>query len=160
MLYEGVANVPVAATSLIHTCTFLRQFLFREAHIGKPKSRTAAAAAKGINPELNVVAHELKCASETENVFNDEFYSKLSGVCTALDNVEARLYMDQVSTTDTSIIILTTMLFTFASSTSRCDCYSTESNHKYCYWLVLRVRSWLLLPPSQRMSSFAHVVPR
>jgi molybdopterin/thiamine biosynthesis adenylyltransferase len=98
-----------------HVHILNRQFLFREAHIGKPKSHTAAAAAKGINPELNVVAHELKCASETENVFNDDFYSKLSGVCTALDNVEARLYMDQVSTNtyDTDTTVLTTMLFSF-----------------------------------------------
>jgi ubiquitin-activating enzyme E1 len=89
-----------------HANSCNRQFLFREAHIGKPKSHIAAAAAKGINPELNVVAHELKCASETENVFNDDFYSKLSGVCTALDNVEARLYMDQVSTTTSSTTII------------------------------------------------------
>jgi ubiquitin-activating enzyme E1 len=30
-----------------------------------------------------------------EHIFGDDFYDKLSGVCTALDNVEARLYVDQ-----------------------------------------------------------------
>jgi ubiquitin-activating enzyme E1 len=33
--------------------------------------------------------------AETEVLFNDDFYDSLTGVCTALDNVEARLYMDQ-----------------------------------------------------------------
>ena len=28
-------------------------------------------------------------------VFDDDFFEKLSGVCNALDNVQARLYMDQ-----------------------------------------------------------------
>ena len=30
-----------------------------------------------------------------EHIFGDDFYDKLTGVCTALDNVEARLYVDQ-----------------------------------------------------------------
>lgn len=30
-----------------------------------------------------------------EHIFGDDFYDKLHGVCTALDNVEARLYVDQ-----------------------------------------------------------------
>ncbi|KAG5187960.1 ubiquitin-activating enzyme E1 [Tribonema minus] len=72
-----------------------RQFLFREEHIGKPKSATAAAAARAMNGDMKLSAHELKCAPDTEGVFNDDFYAHLTGVCTALDNVEARLYMDQ-----------------------------------------------------------------
>ena len=31
---------------------------------------------------------------ETENVFNDEFWESLDGVINALDNVNARLYVD------------------------------------------------------------------
>ena len=34
-------------------------------------------------------------ASDTEHIFGDDFYDQLDGVCTALDNVEARLYVDQ-----------------------------------------------------------------
>ena len=33
--------------------------------------------------------------ADTETIFNDAFYESLSGVCNALDNVDARLYMDQ-----------------------------------------------------------------
>ncbi len=72
-----------------------RQFLFRESDIGHSKSSTAAKAAVGMNPSFNIIPYELKCDSTTENVFNDDFYASLSGVCTALDNVEARLYVDQ-----------------------------------------------------------------
>jgi len=31
---------------------------------------------------------------ETEEIFNDAFFGSLSGVANALDNVQARLYMD------------------------------------------------------------------
>jgi len=48
-----------------------------------------------MNPGMNILAHEQRVGKETENLFGDDFYDKLDGVCTALDNVEARLYMDQ-----------------------------------------------------------------
>lgn len=32
---------------------------------------------------------------DTEDTYNDDFWMGLDGVCTALDNVEARLYVDQ-----------------------------------------------------------------
>ena len=36
-----------------------------------------------------------RVAPETQDVYNDAFWSQLDGVCTALDNVQARLYVDQ-----------------------------------------------------------------
>lgn len=35
--------------------------------------------------------------ADTEELFTDAFYASLDGVTNALDNVEARLYMDQVT---------------------------------------------------------------
>lgn len=72
-----------------------RQFLFRSSDIDKFKSTTAAKAAQAMNPDLNITAYQEKVAADTEHVFGDDFYDKLSGVCTALDNVDARLYVDQ-----------------------------------------------------------------
>ena len=72
-----------------------RQFLFRNTDIDKFKSSTAADAAKAMNPGMNITAFQEKVAPDTEHIFGDDFYDKLSGVCTALDNVEARLYVDQ-----------------------------------------------------------------
>merc|ERR1719502_2253195 len=50
---------------------------------------------KAMNPACNVAALLDKLAPETEDVFDDAFGEGLSGVCNALDNVQARLYVDQ-----------------------------------------------------------------
>ena len=72
-----------------------RQFLFRNSDINEFKSTTAARAAEAMNPDMNIIPYQEKVSAETEAIFGDDFYDKLSGVCTALDNVEARLYVDQ-----------------------------------------------------------------
>jgi ubiquitin-activating enzyme E1 len=48
-----------------------------------------------MNPGFHAIAYEQKVALETESLFNDDFYDHLHMICTALDNVEARLYLDQ-----------------------------------------------------------------
>mmetsp|Transcript_19411 Transcript_19411/g.28753 ORF Transcript_19411/g.28753 Transcript_19411/m.28753 type:complete len:1029 (+) Transcript_19411:1-3087(+) len=90
-------SVRITDMDHIEKSNLSRQFLFRKNHIGKPKSVIAAEVAKSMNPDMNIIPFELKCAKETENVFCDEFYENLTGICNALDNVEARLYMDQKS---------------------------------------------------------------
>jgi ubiquitin-activating enzyme E1 len=72
-----------------------RQFLFRNTDINCPKSTTAVKAVTAMNPSFRAVAYESKVAPDTEALFNDDFFERLDMVCTALDNVEARLYIDQ-----------------------------------------------------------------
>jgi len=72
-----------------------RQFLFRPSDVGSSKSTAAARAVTEMNNMMTVQAYEDKVAPDTENVFGDDFFAKLDMVCTALDNVEARLYVDQ-----------------------------------------------------------------
>ncbi|OWZ23711.1 hypothetical protein PHMEG_0001347 [Phytophthora megakarya] len=72
-----------------------RQFLFRSKDVQQAKSSVAARAIKEMNPDVNVQAYVSRVGAESEDQFNDDFFEALSGVCTALDNVEARLYMDQ-----------------------------------------------------------------
>ena len=72
-----------------------RQFLFRSSDINSPKSTTAVRAVKRMNPALQGVAYEHKVGPETEIVFNDDFYDSLTCIFTALDNIDARLYVDQ-----------------------------------------------------------------
>jgi ubiquitin-activating enzyme E1 len=74
-----------------------RQFLFRPADVGKGKSVVAAAAAIKMNPDLegHVEAKGDKVGPETEDIFNDEFWNSLSFVTNALDNVDARTYVDR-----------------------------------------------------------------
>ncbi|XP_040573095.1 ubiquitin-like modifier-activating enzyme 1 [Lepeophtheirus salmonis] len=72
-----------------------RQFLFRPWDVQKPKSLVAAAAVKAMNPDVNIVAHENRVGQDTDHVYNDDFFENLDGVANALDNVEARVYIDR-----------------------------------------------------------------
>ncbi|KAG9254277.1 uncharacterized protein F5Z01DRAFT_736579 [Emericellopsis atlantica] len=73
-----------------------RQFLFRSADVGKMKSDRAAVAVERMNPELrgHIVTHQDKVGPDTEHIFQETFWQKLDGVTNALDNVEARRYVD------------------------------------------------------------------
>jgi ubiquitin-activating enzyme E1 len=88
-------KIHVTDMDRIEKSNLSRQFLFRNADIDKFKSETAANAVKAMNPSINVQAYQEKVAPDTERIFGDDFYDSLSGVCTALDNIEARLYVDQ-----------------------------------------------------------------
>jgi len=88
-------HITVTDMDRIEKSNLSRQFLFRNKDINHFKSTSAACAVQEMNPSINITALQEKVASDTEHVFGDTFYDKLSGVCTALDNVEARLYVDQ-----------------------------------------------------------------
>lgn len=88
-------HVTVTDMDRIEKSNLSRQFLFRSKDIDQFKSSTAANAVKEMNPNIKITALQEKVAPDTEHIFGDLFYDKLSGVCTALDNVEARLYVDQ-----------------------------------------------------------------
>lgn len=72
-----------------------RQFLFRPGDVEKPKSTTAANAAKAMNPNLKIQAKQDRVGNETEQIFTDGFFNELDGVANALDNIDARMYMDR-----------------------------------------------------------------
>jgi len=72
-----------------------RQFLFREQHVGKLKAEVAHAAAKAMNPDMNIISMTTKVALETDKVLNNQFWYSLDGVARALDNYEARAYIDR-----------------------------------------------------------------
>jgi len=88
------ATIHVTDMDIIEKSNLSRQFLFRPKDVEQPKSKTAAAAVKVMNPEVNIISYTNRVGPETEGLFNEAFYNSLTGVCNALDNVEARLYMD------------------------------------------------------------------
>eukprot|EP01012_Entosiphon_sulcatum_P009048 TRINITY_DN14_c0_g1_i1.p1 TRINITY_DN14_c0_g1~~TRINITY_DN14_c0_g1_i1.p1 ORF type:complete len:998 (-),score=166.39 TRINITY_DN14_c0_g1_i1:338-3331(-) len=90
----GAGQVIVTDMDTIEKSNLSRQFLFRSQHIGQLKSDCAAAAARTINPQMNVRALADKVAPETEHIFNDKFWDNINGVTNALDNIQARLYVD------------------------------------------------------------------
>uniref|UniRef100_A0A0C9RUB8 E1 ubiquitin-activating enzyme n=1 Tax=Fopius arisanus TaxID=64838 RepID=A0A0C9RUB8_9HYME len=87
--------VTVTDMDLIEKSNLNRQFLFRPSDVQKSKASTAARVVRGMNPKINVIAHENRVGPETERVYNDEFFGTLDGVANALDNVDARIYMDR-----------------------------------------------------------------
>ena len=74
-----------------------RQFLFRADDVGKMKSDRAALAVQRMNPDLegHMITMKERVSAETESVFNEDFWRNLDGVTNALDNVEARTYVDR-----------------------------------------------------------------
>ncbi|KAL7031490.1 hypothetical protein ACKWTF_007036 [Chironomus riparius] len=91
----GNGGVVITDMDLIEKSNLNRQFLFRPSDVGQPKSRIAAKASKAMNPELNIVHHENKVCAETEKIYSEFFFDKIDGVATALDNVDARLFIDR-----------------------------------------------------------------
>jgi len=88
-------QIIITDMDLIERSNLNRQFLFRPKDVGQPKSTCAALAAKAMNQEVNIVAHENFVGLKTEHIYTDEFFEQLDGVANALDNVEARNYMDR-----------------------------------------------------------------
>ncbi|CAL1378654.1 unnamed protein product [Linum trigynum] len=87
-------KLTVTDDDVIEKSNLSRQFLFRDWNIGQAKSTVAASAASLINPNFNIEALQNRASPETESVFDDTFWENLTVVINALDNVNARLYID------------------------------------------------------------------
>lgn len=74
-----------------------RQFLFRPKDVGKNKSEVAKLSVEVMNPNLKgkITAMIDKVGNDTEDIFNDKFWNNLDLVTNALDNVDARTYIDR-----------------------------------------------------------------
>ncbi|KAJ2617152.1 E1 ubiquitin-activating protein [Coemansia sp. RSA 1365] len=97
----GLASGPngaiyVTDMDTIEKSNLNRQFLFRPSDVGKLKSDTAAKAVTIMNPDIEgkIFTHHDRVGAETEAIYNDDFFENLDGVTNALDNVQAREYMD------------------------------------------------------------------
>ncbi|ESO94579.1 hypothetical protein LOTGIDRAFT_232383 [Lottia gigantea] len=88
-------KITITDNDLIEKSNLNRQFLFRPRHIRMPKSTTAAKAVLEINPGLKIAAQQHKVCPQTEDsIYNDAFFESQDVIVNALDNVEARRYMD------------------------------------------------------------------
>ena len=91
---SDAGSVTVTDDDVIEKSNLSRQFLFRDWNIGHAKSTCATAAAKAINADLNARPLQNRVSPDTEDVFDDAFWDGLDVVVNALDNVNARLYVD------------------------------------------------------------------
>lgn len=88
-------KITVTDMDSIEKSNLNRQFLFRPKDVGKNKSEVAAAAALDMNPDLHIEAKLEKVGPETEDLYDDDFWNGLDFVTNALDNVDARTYVDR-----------------------------------------------------------------
>ncbi|KAL0978741.1 hypothetical protein UPYG_G00174550 [Umbra pygmaea] len=90
---EG-GHITVTDMDSIERSNLNRQFLFRSRDIGRQKSEVAALAVTAMNPSMNITAHQNRLDPDSEQVYGHQFFTGLDGVAAALDNVEARVYLD------------------------------------------------------------------
>ncbi|KAK9463229.1 uncharacterized protein V1516DRAFT_667212 [Lipomyces oligophaga] len=90
-------KITVTDNDSIEKSNLNRQFLFRPSDVGKQKSEAAAKAVIAMNPDLagHIEAKQEKVGPDTEHIFNNKFWYSLDAVTNALDNVEARTYVDR-----------------------------------------------------------------
>jgi ubiquitin-activating enzyme E1 len=72
-----------------------RQFLFRESNIGQFKSEVAKNFVNKINSSFNINSYSNPVSPETENIFSDYFWDNQDIIFNAVDNVKARMYLNE-----------------------------------------------------------------
>src|SRR3990167_887553 len=90
----GVKQIYLTDPDHIEKSNLSRQFFFNDADIRQSKSETVAKKIKLMNPDTNINVYKQKMCEETEKIFNDDFHSKIDIYLNALDNVDARIYVD------------------------------------------------------------------
>lgn len=90
-------GIVVTDNDSIERSNLNRQFLFRPKDVGRNKSEVAAQVVSSMNKDLvgKIDAKIDKVSPETENIYNDHFWESLDFVTNALDNVDARTYVDR-----------------------------------------------------------------
>ena len=88
------AKYVVTDNDNIEISNLSRQFLYRKKDVGQSKAKIAINSIKEMNPQFNGEGLDLKVCTETENIFNEDFWEKQGFVVFAVDSVEARNYLD------------------------------------------------------------------
>lgn len=117
----------VTDDDVIEKSNLSRQFLFRNWHIGQSKSLSAVEQARAINSALKARPLISRVAPNTEHVFNDSFWETQNVITNALDNVPARLYVDQ-------------RCMYFAKPLLESGTLGTKLNTQVCSHLILSAR--------------------
>lgn len=91
----GKGVIVITDMDTIEKSNLSRQLLFRDTDIGKFKSTAAHEAILHFNPHVRAEVHTSRVGEDEHGPFDDVFWSKrVDIVLNALDNMEARLYMD------------------------------------------------------------------
>lgn len=93
-----------------------RQFLFRKNDVGKSKSNVACNSARQINENFKCEDFQLLLGENSENIFDEDFWESQDIIINAVDNIEARNYIDTQCTFYSKPYIDSGTLGTIASS--------------------------------------------
>ncbi len=87
----GFKNIYVIDLDTIELTNLNRQFLFRKKDIGKFKAQVAAEFIKSKFPDINLMWSNKKVQS-----YPPEFFSQFNVIIGGLDNMEARLFINDM----------------------------------------------------------------
>ena len=88
------SKITVTDNDSIEISNLSRQFLFSIEDIGKSKSECACLAARNINKNFNCEPHKNLVCSETEYIYDENFFEKQTFLISSVDNNKARKYLD------------------------------------------------------------------
>ena len=91
-------NVIVTDNDNIEVSNLNRQFLFRKGDVGKSKSKCACQEVKKINPLFNCIDRQSRIGPENEHIYDENFWNAQTYIINAVDNIEARKYIDKQCT--------------------------------------------------------------
>jgi len=94
--YLNVKKIKITDPDTIEKSNLSRQFLFRSTDIGKLKSETASNKVKTMKPNIEIEFFSEKVGFDNKS-FTDNLLKKndINGVLNALDNINARRFMDE-----------------------------------------------------------------
>ena len=91
LVLVGFESLVTVDLDTIDVSNLNRQFLFRAKDVGSPKATTAAAFINARCPKTTVTAHVGKVQEK-----DGDFYAQFNVVCSGLDNVEARRWLNSM----------------------------------------------------------------
>lgn len=94
LAFMNIGDIIVTDPDTIEKSNLNRQFLFRNQDIGKHKSITAINSILKMKPSINIKADIMKVGNDNIS-YTDNIMNNISGVINALDNIQARRFMDE-----------------------------------------------------------------
>ena len=104
---SGKGKITITDNDNISLSNLNRQFLFHINDIKEnlSKSFCARREAMKINKDMNINSYQLLVNEDTRNIFDDEFIENQNILISAVDNIEARKFIDNLSTFYNKIFI-------------------------------------------------------
>ena len=94
-LNNNNSKVTITDNDNIEISNLNRQFLYNKSNVGQSKSKCASNKIKNFNIYFNCESQQLMLNDDTEDFFNEDFWLNQNFILNAVDNFEARNYIDK-----------------------------------------------------------------